>query len=75
MHIDGFVWLPDILDKLAAKHSVSQDEVEEVFFGRPRYRFGKQVNDRGRMSIRPWGRRMQVGISLCSSSTNQTIPP
>jgi uncharacterized DUF497 family protein len=39
VHIDDFLWLPDILDKLAAKHSVSQDEVEEVFFGRPRYRF------------------------------------
>jgi uncharacterized DUF497 family protein len=37
--IDDFVWLPDILDKLVGKHAVSQDEVEEVFFNRPRFRF------------------------------------
>ncbi len=39
MYIDDFIWLPDILDKLAAKHHVTQDEVEEVFSNRPRYRF------------------------------------
>ncbi len=39
MYIDDFIWLPDILDKLAAKHQITQDEVEEVFFSGPRYRF------------------------------------
>jgi uncharacterized DUF497 family protein len=39
MYIDDFIWLPDILDKLAVKHQVTQDEVEEVFFNHPRYRF------------------------------------
>lgn len=39
MYIDDFVWLPDILEKLAVKHHVTQDEAEEVFFNRPRYRF------------------------------------
>lgn len=39
MYIDDFIWLPDILDKLAAKHNVTQDEVEEVFFNHPQYRF------------------------------------
>jgi hypothetical protein len=39
MHIDDFVWLPDIVDKLIVKHHVTPDEVEEVFFNRPRYRF------------------------------------
>ena len=38
MYIDDFVWLPDIIEKLAAKHQITQDEVEEVFFNRPRYR-------------------------------------
>jgi uncharacterized protein len=37
--IDDSIWLPDIVDKLAIKHQVTQDEVEEVFFNRPRYRF------------------------------------
>ncbi|MEK9149680.1 MAG: BrnT family toxin [Candidatus Desantisbacteria bacterium] len=39
MYIDDFIWLPDILEKLAIKHQVTQDEAEEVFFDRPRYRF------------------------------------
>jgi hypothetical protein len=39
MHIDDFIWLPHILDKLAAKHNVTQDEAEDVFLNGPRYRF------------------------------------
>jgi uncharacterized DUF497 family protein len=39
LRIDDFIWLPDIVEKLAIKHGVTQDEVEEVFFNRPRYRF------------------------------------
>ncbi|HEY4722967.1 MAG TPA: BrnT family toxin [Anaerolineae bacterium] len=39
MHIDDFVWLPDVLEKLAVKHDVTQDEAEEVFFNRPQFRF------------------------------------
>lgn len=39
MYIDDFIWLPDILDKLIVKHHVTQDEVENVFFHRPKYRF------------------------------------
>ena len=39
MQIGDFVWLPDIVDKLAVKHNVTQDEVEDVFFNHPRYRF------------------------------------
>jgi len=39
MFIDEFVWLADIIEKLEVKHHVSQDEVEEVFFNAPKYRF------------------------------------
>ncbi len=39
MSIDDFIWLPDILEKLAIKHHVTQDETEEVFFDCPRYYF------------------------------------
>jgi hypothetical protein len=39
MHIDDFIWLPDIVEKLAVKHRITQDEAEEVFFNRPQYRF------------------------------------
>ena len=39
MFVDDFVWLPHIVEKLEAKHHVSQDEAEEVFFNDPKYRF------------------------------------
>jgi uncharacterized DUF497 family protein len=39
MHIDDFIWLPDIIAKLAVKHHVTEEEVEGIFFNRPRYRF------------------------------------
>ena len=39
MYIDDFIWLPEIIEKLAAKHQVTQDEVEEVFFDAPQFRF------------------------------------
>lgn len=39
MYIDDFVWLPDIVEKLAMKHHVTIEEVEDVFFDRPRFRF------------------------------------
>ena len=39
MFLDDFLWLPDVVEKLIVKHRVSQDEVEEVFFNDPQYRF------------------------------------
>lgn len=45
--IDEFVWLPEIIEKLAVKHQVSPDEVEEVFFNRPRFRFHEKGRIRG----------------------------
>jgi hypothetical protein len=39
MYIDDFIWLPDMIEKIAAKHRLLQDEVEEVFFNRPVFRF------------------------------------
>ncbi len=39
MNIEGFLWLEDIIDKLAWKHQVTTDEVEEVFTSNPHFRF------------------------------------
>jgi len=39
MYIDGFIWLPDISEKIAIKHNVTEEEAEEVFFNQPHYRF------------------------------------
>jgi hypothetical protein len=34
MCIDDFIWLPDIVEKLAAKHGVTQDEKERKRYER-----------------------------------------
>lgn len=47
MYIDDFLWLPDIVEKLAVKHHITQDEVEEVFFNRPKYRFVESGRQKG----------------------------
>jgi uncharacterized DUF497 family protein len=47
MYIDGFIWLPDIVEKLAVKHHVMQDEVEEIFFSRPLFRFVEYGHSEG----------------------------
>lgn len=47
MYIDDFIWLPTILDKVEVKHHVWQDEVEEVFFNQPRYRFVESGHQAG----------------------------
>ncbi len=39
MKIEGIIWLRDIVDKLAFKHHVETDEVEEVLGGKPKFRF------------------------------------
>jgi len=38
MHIADIIWLPHIIDKLAWKHHVSPEEIEDILFGRPLYR-------------------------------------
>jgi uncharacterized DUF497 family protein len=39
VRIDDLIWMPGIVEKLAAVHEVTQDEVEEIFRNRPRFRF------------------------------------
>lgn len=47
MYIDDFIWLPGSLEKVEVKHQVSQDEAEEVFFDKPRYRFAESRHQKG----------------------------
>ena len=47
MNIDDFIWLPDIVDKLVVKHHVTQEEAEEIFFNRPKYRFTESGHHSG----------------------------
>ena len=39
MRVKGIIWLRAFVDKLALKHSVSTQEVKEVFDSSPRFRF------------------------------------
>jgi uncharacterized DUF497 family protein len=39
VNVSGVVWLDEIVEKLERKHSVSTDEVEDLFSGQPHVRF------------------------------------
>ncbi len=47
MKIENFIWLQDIIDKLAFKHHVDVSEVEEVFDDRPKIRFLQKGDRKG----------------------------
>lgn len=42
MKITGFIWLEDIVEKLAQKHGVQQQEIKEVFAKLPHFRFAEK---------------------------------
>jgi uncharacterized DUF497 family protein len=37
MNVSECLWLPEVVDKLAVKHGLLSDEVEEVFLNKPRF--------------------------------------
>ena len=39
MRVTGLIWLRDVVDKLAWKHQVTTDEVEDALMSTPRLRF------------------------------------
>ena len=39
MKIKGIIWIDEIIDKLAIKHNVTQNEVLEVLISQPHFRF------------------------------------
>jgi hypothetical protein len=39
MKIEGIIWLRDVVDKIAFKHHVETQEVEEVLSGKAKFRF------------------------------------
>lgn len=47
MKIEGVIWLRDVVDKLAFKHHVEIDEVEEVLNGKPKFHFVEKGERRG----------------------------
>lgn len=47
MRIDGVIWLRHIVDKLASKHQVTPEEVEEALNNKPRLRFIERGERKG----------------------------
>ena len=47
MKIDGIVWLRDTVDKLAWKHKVDPEEVEEALDNQPKIRFVEKGERKG----------------------------
>lgn len=56
MRITGIIWLQKIVDKLARKHHLTQDEVEQVFVNNPQYRFLEQGKVEGEHVYAAYGR-------------------
>jgi len=47
LKITGLLWLEDVVEKLARKHQVEIEEVEELFRGKPRFRFVERGHREG----------------------------
>jgi uncharacterized DUF497 family protein len=47
LEITGFIWLDEIVEKLATKHQVEPYEVEELFSGAARFRFVEKGHREG----------------------------
>ena len=55
INITGYIWRDDVVDKLAWKHDLTTNEVEEVFQNKPRiYRIEKGHYD-GEDAYAAWG--------------------
>ncbi len=71
MRINGIIWLRDVIDKLAFKHSVEQEEVEEVFDNRPGSVSLKKESAREKMYTWRSGKATRVGIWRSCSYTRK----
>ena len=47
MKIEKVVWLDKIINKLAVKHRVTTNEVEEVLCNKPKFRFVEKGDRKG----------------------------
>jgi NADH:ubiquinone oxidoreductase subunit E len=56
LRLKGLIWVEEIVEELAEKHNVSQDEVREILTHDPHFQFVEKGIGRARMCTRPWGR-------------------
>ena len=66
MKIKGMIWIDEIIDKLAIKHNVTQNEVVEVLVSQPYFRFIEKGHRPGENVYAALGQRKMVDISLYS---------
>lgn len=68
MRIDGVIWLRHIVDKLASKHQVTPEEVEEALTNKPKLRFMEKGERKGEDVLWLWERAMKdATFQFCSS--------
>ncbi|MFQ5792448.1 MAG: BrnT family toxin [Acidobacteriota bacterium] len=76
MRIEGFVWLNDVEDKLAVKHQVSIQEVEEVFEDEPEFRFVEKGHRKGEDVYMALGRTeagRYLAVLFILKTTNEAL--
>jgi uncharacterized DUF497 family protein len=56
IQVNQFIWLREIIEKLLDKHHISPEEVEELFFNRPRFRFHEKGHVQGEDMYTAMGR-------------------
>ena len=47
MRINGIIWLRQVVDKLALKHQVEPEEVEQTLSNKPKFRFVEKGERKG----------------------------
>ena len=50
MKTAGVIWIKEIVEKLALKHRVEPEEVEQVLNSKPKIRFVEKAKERAKMS-------------------------
>jgi hypothetical protein len=62
LNITGFIWLDEVVEKLARKHHVEVFEVEEAFFFRPRSALSRMAIAKARTYTWPSATQKQEDI-------------
>jgi uncharacterized DUF497 family protein len=72
VEISGLVWLPDVVEKIQARHQVTVQEVEELFRGSPRVFFVEEGNYLGEDLYLALGRsaagRYLMAVFICKKT-------
>ena len=72
VEIAGFIWLDEVVEKIARKHHVEVHEAEEVFVEAPKFRFVEKGHHVGEHVYSASGRTDAGGYLIVSSFTKRT---